>query len=173
MRVTLLLDAILAREQMNFIPYTNFQIETERTIEDCMKELIPNVNTSKGVINGVIRVGKFFRGELTSNTFTVRRISKTGTNTKPYVKGTINKSETGSTIDIEMKLPSRVYFNFGAAYLTMIIYMIFGLMDGDREWYTYILPIFILVFGYFFILVTFNQEAELAEEKLMEIFSEK
>lgn len=158
---------------MNFIPYTNFQIETDKSVEDCMKELIPNVNTAKGAITGVTRVGNFFRGELTGNTFSVRRISKTGTNAKPYVNGIANKSKLGSRIEIEMKLPIRVYLNFGTAYLTVIIFMIFGLMDGDREWYMYILPIFILVFGYTFILVTFNQEAELAEEKLMEIFSEQ
>lgn len=157
---------------MNFIPYTNFQIETDKSVEDCMKELIPNVNTAKGAITGVTRVGNFFRGELTGNTFSVRRISKTGTNAKPYVNGTITKKESGSTIDIEMKLPLRIYLNFGTAYLTMLIAMIYGLMDADREWYMYIIPVFILVFGCTFILVTFNQEAELAEEKLMEIFSE-
>jgi hypothetical protein len=52
---------------MNFIPYTNFQIETDKSVEDCMKELIPNVNTAKGAITGVTRVGNFFRGELTGN----------------------------------------------------------------------------------------------------------
>jgi len=100
-------------------------------------------------------------------------MSKKGNSPKPYVNGTINVDGTGSTIDLEIKLPIRIYLSFGIGYLTILINIIFGLMDGEHERYTYIIPIFILVFGYGLIITTFNQEVELAEEKLMELFSEK
>ena len=158
---------------MNIIPYRNIQIETEKSVESCMKQLIANVNTAKGPITGVNYVVNFFRGTLADNTFSLRRISKKSHSPKPYVNGTMNVDGTGSIIDVEVKLPIRIYLNFGIIYLTVLINIIFGLMDGLLEWYKYIIPVFLLVFGYAFILTTFNQEVELAEEKLMELFSEK
>lgn len=138
-----------------------------------MKDFIPHINTTKGAITGVARVGKFFRGNLTGNKFSVRRISKTGGNEiKPYVSDTINNEGSGTLIDIEIKLSGSVYLKMGIGYLTILTAIILGLIEGEHAWYKYLLPGFILIFGYAFRLLHFNKEAQSAEDKLMEIFSE-
>jgi hypothetical protein len=147
---------------MILLPFTQFTIETELSIEQAMKNLISEVDTSRSIWNQGKSQRRFW-GKLSGRTFRIQRSIKYQNSFLPVIVGKIEKA---NSTEIKVFLRPSYYTT-----IFMIFWLSFtGFGSFNKENFN-VLPI-MFFFGLGLLIFGFGFEAKKAEKELMRIFDE-
>jgi len=165
---------------MAFFPYRHVVIATRKREKDVLD--IIGRNTSDRAFLGFGKGRRYFEGSLTDDGFKINRIIRYQNSFRPILRGTVTGTMDGTErtiVDITMMLPIPTMV-FGTltvvAFLSMLVA---GLVNpgskhaadgGSDSWFgRYGMPVFL----YLLFTVPFIIEANLAQQKLLELLDGK
>jgi hypothetical protein len=155
---------------MLYLPYEKYQIESTLSLDSIEGKLNQNVETNISAISYRYLGIKPFRGHIGKNYFKVWRIIKYRNSFLPVITGKLCPTETGSKIEVFLRLNYSVMIFWALWMLAAICFLIMFIfiLAGVEKLFS-LVPLFMIVFGYLLCMIPFNIESSKAKEILKEI----
>jgi hypothetical protein len=157
---------------MYWFPFEREQIESSFSLEVLENILKDKIEKYPPVFSCFYSGPKLFKGQLKSNYFKISRIIKHQNSFLPVLEGNLIQSTTGSKILIKYRLN---YFVLVFWILWMIFiflgFLVFllGTIVSNAGFF-FLIPLFMLAFGYFLCVILFSCEVTKAKKILRDIF---
>ena len=111
---------------MKFLPTDNAMFRTQLSADQALKRLSENLEPRQFFYLEVNRSGKSFEGYIENNEFNINKVVRFSQNfLTPLIIGSINEDETGTIIDVKIKI--RRFAQITIVFL-LCIYIIVGIL---------------------------------------------
>ena len=153
-----------------YLPFENYEIESPLPPEDLKERFINNIETKMPLFSLFYKGGKKFKGKISEGRFLISRIIQYRNSFLPMIEGLIYPSTSGSKIAITMRL-NKFVLGVWILWMAIISLVTLGLLPTilSTRKIENLIPLLMLVLGYFLCIIPFNIEVNKAKRLLKDI----
>lgn len=158
---------------MKFLPFDNFQIRSNLSLDEVKQALEKEVAQGKTFSPFNLlrrRVEQPYRGEILGNGFKIVRNIRYNNSFIPIITGKITDNYRSTTIEIRMRMRVIVYIFMPIWLGALIAAMMFS--QGNDS-FPSIIPAAMVLMGYIVIIAAYKYEARKAKKFLFNLFCEQ
>ncbi|HBF38424.1 MAG TPA: hypothetical protein DDW50_14040 [Firmicutes bacterium] len=155
---------------MLYVPFENFEIESTLSPDEVKERIANHIETNMPLFKLFYSGGKEFKGKIRDDHFLISRIIRYNNSFLPMIEGTIYPNNFGSNIKITMRL-HKLVFGFWIVWMAMVFLISLGFLRNllSSPGTISLIPLLMLIFGYFIGIIPFNIEVNKAKRLLQEI----
>ncbi len=157
---------------MKFLPYENITYRTKLPGYEVIKRLSENIEPREFFFFGFNHDRKTYQGNIEHNGFNISRVTVFRRNSfNPIIKGKLHEDNTGTTIEVKMRLHIFVGLFMIFWFSGVFIGILAAITIAASEPIPFILiPFVMLIFGYVLTVGSFKYESIRAKKHLAELF---
>jgi len=148
----------------------NLRIESLKSRHEIMQILKDNTHEDIPILKAVFSenvFNKFFRGEISEDSFKIQRCVMGQMGFVPLAYGTITEKEKGTKISITIKRMKGINI-FSVFWFGGVVFLLISIIIVNPNFF--FIPLGMLIYGFLLHYVTYKIESEKAIIKLQEIF---
>jgi hypothetical protein len=155
-----------------YLPVKNYEIASPFSSEEVKERLTINTEIKMPLFSLCYSGGKKFTGKIGEDNFLISRIIRYNNSFLPVIEGVIYPSAYGSKIHITMRL-NKFVLGFWVFWMSMVLLVTIVLLQAIllKQKFENLIPLLMLLFGYFLCIIPFNFEVNKAKRILDSIIN--